>query len=187
MVYFKETIIFQGSRGVPTFCREGPPISRGSNCLFPIETQITCGFPWGGPDSCPPSGSAHVLKSWLLIFWSRGGCSPVKLFATGLLHLSFPLMWNVTWPWSEKLTFRLPGTGVWVCRGLGSAGKIFAIMLLHSWFHLIWYATKSWNLIFWPPGTLGSPGKIFAVMLLHSWLHLIWYASWQLNFDLLTF
>ena len=32
---------------------------RGSNCLFPIKTQITCDFPGGvGPDPLPPSGSA---------------------------------------------------------------------------------------------------------------------------------
>ena len=33
----------------------------GSNCLFPIETHITCDFPGGGPDPLsppPPSGSA---------------------------------------------------------------------------------------------------------------------------------
>ena len=26
----------------------GPTFSRGSNCLFPIETHITCDFPAGG-------------------------------------------------------------------------------------------------------------------------------------------
>ena len=45
----RNLIIFQGSRGGPTFSRgvqlfpgggEG-----GSNCLFPIETHITCDFP----------------------------------------------------------------------------------------------------------------------------------------------
>ena len=31
----------------------------GSNCLFPIETHITCDFPGGGgPDHLSPSGSA---------------------------------------------------------------------------------------------------------------------------------
>ena len=30
----------------------------GFICLFPIETHITCDFPEGGPDPCPPSGSA---------------------------------------------------------------------------------------------------------------------------------
>ena len=46
MVNFKG---FQGSRGGPTFSRGG-----GSNCLFPIETHITCDFPGGVQTSCPP-------------------------------------------------------------------------------------------------------------------------------------
>ena len=34
----------------------------GSNCLFPIETHITCDFPGSGPPASPtPSGSAHVI------------------------------------------------------------------------------------------------------------------------------
>ena len=45
----KKTIIFQGSRGSNFF-------QGGSNCLFPIETHITCDFPGG---SGPP-GSALV-------------------------------------------------------------------------------------------------------------------------------
>ena len=39
----------------------GPTFSRGeSNCLFPIETYITCDFPGGGGSGppVPPSGSA---------------------------------------------------------------------------------------------------------------------------------
>ena len=35
--------IFQGGGGGPTFSRGG-----GSNCLFPIETHITCDFLGGG-------------------------------------------------------------------------------------------------------------------------------------------
>ena len=46
--------IFQGG---PTFFRGGG----GFNCLFPIETHITCDFQGGGPDPLPPSGSALVL------------------------------------------------------------------------------------------------------------------------------
>ena len=58
--------IFQGSRGGPTFSRGGSNFFRGggggSNCLFPIETHITCYFPGGGVRTpCPPSGSALVL------------------------------------------------------------------------------------------------------------------------------
>ena len=41
--------IFQGG---PTFSRGG-----GSNCLFPIETHITCDFPGGGGGSCERSRS----------------------------------------------------------------------------------------------------------------------------------
>ena len=49
----KKTIIFQGSRGGPTFSRGGGggltfARGAGSNCLFPIETHITCDFSGGG-------------------------------------------------------------------------------------------------------------------------------------------
>ena len=54
----KKTIIFQGSRGGPTFSRGGGGggvqlFPGGSNCLYPIETHITCDFP-GGPDPLTP-------------------------------------------------------------------------------------------------------------------------------------
>ena len=63
MFISKKTIIFQGSRGGPKFSRGGggPTFSRGggSNCLFRIETHITCDFPGGGSGPpVPPSGSA---------------------------------------------------------------------------------------------------------------------------------
>ena len=57
MVNFKENYHFsrfQGEGG-PTFSRGG-----GSNCLFPIETHITCDFPGGSGPPVPPSGSALV-------------------------------------------------------------------------------------------------------------------------------
>ena len=55
MINFKENHNFQGSRGGggPTFSRGG-----GSNCLFPIETHITCDFPGGSGPPVHPSGSA---------------------------------------------------------------------------------------------------------------------------------
>ena len=56
----KKTIIFQGSRGGPTFSRGGPTFPGGSNCLFPIGTHITCDFPGGVQTPCPPSGSTLV-------------------------------------------------------------------------------------------------------------------------------
>ena len=34
----------------------------GSNCLFPIETHLTCDFPGGVRTPCPPSGSALVYQ-----------------------------------------------------------------------------------------------------------------------------
>ena len=54
----KNSFIFQGSRGGPAFSRgEG-----GSNCLFPIETHITCDFPGGGggPDPLSPPLDQHL-------------------------------------------------------------------------------------------------------------------------------
>ena len=46
----RKSIIFRGPRGGLTFCRGGgggPTFPRGSYCLFPIETHITCDFPVG--------------------------------------------------------------------------------------------------------------------------------------------
>ena len=57
---------FQGSGGGPNFSRGGPTFSRGggeSNCLFPLETQITCDFPrggGGGPQPLPPPLDPHL-------------------------------------------------------------------------------------------------------------------------------
>ena len=42
---------FPGGGGGPTFSRGGG----GSNCIFPIETHITCDFPGGGGGSGPPA------------------------------------------------------------------------------------------------------------------------------------
>ena len=68
MVNFKEKYHFsrfrRGSKffqGVQLFPGGGGGGGGGSNCLFPIETQITCDFPGGGvrtPCPPPPSGSA---------------------------------------------------------------------------------------------------------------------------------
>ena len=54
----KKSIIFQGFRGGPTFSR-GVQLfpgggGGGSNCLFPIETHITCDFPGRGGSGPPP-------------------------------------------------------------------------------------------------------------------------------------
>ena len=66
MVNLKEKYHFQGSGGVQIFpgwvqLFLGRGGGGGSNCLFPVETQITCDFPGGEvrtPCPHPPSGSA---------------------------------------------------------------------------------------------------------------------------------
>ena len=55
MVNFKEHYHFSRFQGGPTF-----PGGGGSNCLFPIETHITCDFPGGCGPPVPPSVSALV-------------------------------------------------------------------------------------------------------------------------------
>ena len=64
MVNFKENYHFSGgptfSRGVQLFQGGG-----GTNCLFPIETHITCDFTGGGGSGppVPPSGSALGVRA----------------------------------------------------------------------------------------------------------------------------
>ena len=72
MVNFKETYhfsrfqrgsnILQGGGGGPTF-------SRGYNCLFPIETHITCDFTGGGggPDPLSPPLDPHLDSPQLIM------------------------------------------------------------------------------------------------------------------------
>ena len=60
MVILKKTIIFQGFREGPTFCRGVQLFPRGYKMLISIETHITCDFPGGVRTPYPPSGSAHV-------------------------------------------------------------------------------------------------------------------------------
>ena len=59
MVNFKEIYHFfkvpEGVQHIPGGVQLFPG---GSNCLFPIETHITCDFPGGVVTPCPPSGSA---------------------------------------------------------------------------------------------------------------------------------
>ena len=55
----KKTIIFQGSRGVQLF----PGGGGGSNCLFPIETHITCDFPGGVRTPCSPPLDPHLYNN----------------------------------------------------------------------------------------------------------------------------
>ena len=67
----KKSIFFKVPEGVQHFPGGGgggPTISRGggggSNCLFPIETHITCDFPGGsGPPVPPPwEGLIYTLR-----------------------------------------------------------------------------------------------------------------------------
>ena len=53
---YRETMLFQGSRGSPTF-------SRGVQMLISIETHMTCDFPGGGGGSDPlsPPLDPHML------------------------------------------------------------------------------------------------------------------------------
>ena len=49
MVNFKENYHFSRFRRGSNIFQGAPTFSRGgSNCLFPIETHITCDFPGGG-------------------------------------------------------------------------------------------------------------------------------------------
>ena len=63
MVNFKE--IFKVPEGVQHFPGGGGSnfFQGGSNCLFPIETHITCDFPGGVRTPCPPSGPALDISS----------------------------------------------------------------------------------------------------------------------------
>ena len=65
MVHFKEIYHFSRfQRGSNIFQGGGSklfPGGVGSNCLFPIETHITCDFPGvGGPDPLSPPLDPHL-------------------------------------------------------------------------------------------------------------------------------
>ena len=68
MVNFKEIYHFSSSRGGPTFSNF--PGGRGSNffqggggsdCLFPLETHLTCDFPGGGSRPPVPPLDPHLI------------------------------------------------------------------------------------------------------------------------------
>ena len=70
MVNFKEIYHFSRFQRGSNISREGVQLFQGgSNCLFPIETHITCDFPGGVrsrspvPAPPPPSGSALDILS----------------------------------------------------------------------------------------------------------------------------
>ena len=69
MVKFKENYHFSRfQRGSNIFQGGGGGVQLfpgGSNCLFPIETHITCAFPGGsGPPAPPPSLDPHLHASF---------------------------------------------------------------------------------------------------------------------------
>ena len=62
MVNFKENYHFSKFQRGSNFFQWGGGGGGGSNCLFPIETQITCDFPGGGVRTpCPPL-DPHLLS-----------------------------------------------------------------------------------------------------------------------------
>ena len=69
----RQSNIFQGG-GVQLFPGGGGGGGGGSNCLFPIETHITCDFPGGVRTPCPPPPLDPHLKLKFLI------CSALILF-----------------------------------------------------------------------------------------------------------
>ena len=102
MVNFKEKYHFSRFRRVfPNFSsgRGGggqlfPGGGGGFNCIFPIETHITCDFPGGGgvPDPLSPSGSALGcdLFSFLVRKMMR------SLLATVLVFLQLCCMFQLS-------------------------------------------------------------------------------------------
>ena len=74
MVNFKEIYHFSRFQRGPTFTRGVQLFSGegggGSNCLFPIETHITCDFPGGsGLAAPPPPLDPHLsLSDFSIIF-----------------------------------------------------------------------------------------------------------------------
>ena len=93
MVNFKEIYHFSRCQRGPTFTRGGggPTFSRGggSNCLFPIETHITCDFPGGGPDPLSPLWICTWLNTWYSIITKALIHAIVILYLpTGLYKIS---------------------------------------------------------------------------------------------------
>ena len=102
----------------------------GSNCLFPIETHITCDFPGGGSGPpVPPSGSALGHVAFNLKGMKRHAS---KYFA--LTHSLDP-RWGLTFfsskvvmfhiEWTERLVMYIPLSSIpWVGWGGVVAGMV---------------------------------------------------------------
>ena len=67
MVNFKEIYHFSRFQVRSNIFQGGPAFSRGggSNCLFPIETHISCDFP-GGPGPPVPPLNPHLRIHFVL-------------------------------------------------------------------------------------------------------------------------
>ena len=59
----KKTIIFQGSRGGPTFSRGGPTFPGGVQLLIPYRNPYNLWFSRGGPDPMSPPLDPHLLNT----------------------------------------------------------------------------------------------------------------------------
>ena len=103
MVNFIEIYHFSRFLGGPTFFPGGVQLfPGGTNCLFPIETHITCDFPGGGGGGvrtpCPPSGSALDITSYQRISTvSEKSVFPRKHVLMSL-GLSYPVYSQATQP-----------------------------------------------------------------------------------------
>ena len=88
MVNFKEKYHFsrfrRGSKFVQGDVQLFPGGGGGSNCLFHIETHITCDFPEGSGPPAPPPPSGSALGCYLFSFqvrkMMRSPLAPVLVF-----------------------------------------------------------------------------------------------------------
>ena len=85
MVNFKEIYHFSRFQRGPTFSRGVQLFPRGSNCLFSIETHITCDFPGGGggPDPLPPPPLDPHLRFFFKTFFTY-----LRIFHSVLNHFT---------------------------------------------------------------------------------------------------
>ena len=60
-LFRRKLSFFKVPEGGPTFSRGVQLFPGGSNCLYPIETHITCDFPGGSVPSDPPL-DPHLLS-----------------------------------------------------------------------------------------------------------------------------
>ena len=60
---FQRNLSFSRSQRGPTFSRGSNFFQGGSNCLFPIETHITCHFPGGSGPPAPPPLDPHLYSA----------------------------------------------------------------------------------------------------------------------------